>query len=182
MAVLKIEMLGSDVLRRRADEVGEIDQALRDLVKDMFVTMYDAEGIGLAGPQVGISRRVLVVDVREEGRDPFALVNPRIVESGAEREKGEEGCLSIPGVSALVERPATVVVEGVDEHGQPVRIEAEGLLARCLQHEIDHLDGVLFIDHLSPLKRNMLVKRYRNQRPQGASDAPARAGASRDRG
>lgn len=165
MAILKIEKLGAEVLRRRADEVEVAgpDPELDQLVKDMFETMYDANGIGLAAPQVGIARRLIVVHVNEEGEEPFALLNPRVVESGKAKEKGEEGCLSIPEVSGYVERPATVVVEGVDPSGNPVRIEADGMLARCLQHEIDHLDGVLFIDRLSPLKRNMLLKKYRKQ-------------------
>jgi peptide deformylase len=161
MALLTIETLGSDVLRRRAADVAEIDDELRALVKDMFETMYAAEGIGLAGPQVGVSRRVLVVDVQPEGVEPFALLNARVAETSRETEKGEEGCLSIPGVSAPVERPAQVVVEGLDLDGKPVRIEADGLLGRCLQHEIDHLDGVLFIDRISPLKRRMILQKYR---------------------
>ncbi|HET8654581.1 MAG TPA: peptide deformylase [Longimicrobiaceae bacterium] len=166
MAIRKIELLGADVLRRRAVEIpeAEISDELRRLVRDMFETMYDAEGIGLAGPQIGVPQRVIVVDVREEGSAPFALLNPRIVETSSDVEKADEGCLSIPGISGPVERRLRVVVEGLDEKGEPVRIEAEGLLARCLQHEIDHLDGVLFIDHLSPLKRNMVLKKYRKER------------------
>ena len=166
MSVMKIEMLGADILRRRADEVVEIDEELRLLIRDMFATMYDAEGVGLAGPQVGIARRVIVVDVKEEGTTPSALVNPRILESSRETDKAEEGCLSIPGVSSLVERPATITVEGLDERGLPLRLEAEGLLARCIQHEIDHLDGILFIDRISPLKRTMLLKKYRSQQAE----------------
>jgi peptide deformylase len=161
MAVLRIEMLGSEVLRRRAEEIDAPDAELDRLIDDMFATMYRAEGIGLAGPQVGVSRRVIVVDVNEEGLKPFAMLNPVIIESGSDVEKAEEGCLSIPGITGPVARPATVVVEGLDRAGQPVRIEAEGLLARCLQHEVDHLNGVLFIDHLSPLKRNMLVRKWK---------------------
>ncbi|CAN5711559.1 peptide deformylase [soil metagenome] len=161
MALLPIEILGSEVLRRRAADVAEIDEDLRILIGDMFETMYDAEGIGLAAPQIGISRRVIVVDVREEGAEPFALINPRLVETGQEREKGEEGCLSIPGLAAPVDRPLRVAVEGMNADGHPVRIEGEGLLARCLQHEIDHLDGVLFIDHVSPLKRRMLLQKWK---------------------
>lgn len=161
MSVLKIELLGSDVLRKPAQEIGEIDEDLRVLIADMFETMYDAEGIGLAGPQVGVSRRVIVVDVNEDGASRFALVNPRVVESSREKSKEEEGCLSIPGLSAAVERPDRVVVEGLDEHGRPVKIESEGLLGRCLQHEIDHLDGILFIDRISKLKRDMLLKKWK---------------------
>ncbi len=161
MAVLNIELLGAEVLRQPAREVVEIDEDLRLLIADMFETMYDAEGIGLAGPQVGVSRRVIVVDVREEGSEPLALVNPRLVESSKETGKSDEGCLSIPGVAAPVERPLRVVVEALTGEGHPVRLEAEGLLGRCLQHEIDHLNGILFIDHLSPLKRSLLLKKWR---------------------
>ena len=169
MPVLKIELLGSEVLRKRAEEIGAVDDDLRALVRSMFETMYDAEGIGLAGPQVGVPGRVIVVDVREDGATPFAMINPRIVDSSRETDKAEEGCLSIPGVSSVVERPARVVAEGIDENGAPIRVEAEGLLARCIQHEIDHLDGVLFIDRLSPLKRTMLLKKYRAQQAESAT-------------
>jgi peptide deformylase len=162
MSELPIETLGAPVLRQKADAVIEIDDELRLLIADMFDTMYAAEGIGLAGNQVGVPRRVIVVDVKDSGHGPLALVNPRIVERGREVEKGEEGCLSIPGVSALVERPLSVTVEGLDDQGHPIRLEAEGLLARCLLHEVDHLEGILFIDHLSALKRSMLVKKYRS--------------------
>ena len=181
MSVLKIEMLGSEVLRRRAEEIPEIDDGLRKLIRDMFETMYDAEGIGLAGPQVGVDRRVIVVDLREEGSTPLALVNPRIVDSAADTDKAEEGCLSIPGVSGVVERPTRVVVEALSDTGDPLRIEAEGLLGRCLQHEVDHLDGVLFVDRLSPLKRNMVLKRYRalvaeeQKKSEQGSAGPARS-------
>ena len=179
MSVLPIEMLGAEVLRRRAVEVSEVDDDLRALIRDMFETMYDAEGIGLAGPQVGVERRVIVVDLREEGSTPFALVNPRIVETVRETDRAEEGCLSIPGVAGVVERPARVVVEGLSESGEPIRIEADGLLGRCLQHEIDHLDGVLFVDRLSPLKRKTVLKRYRTlaeeeERKKSAGPASSR--------
>ena len=166
MSLLKIELLGSDILRRRADEVPGPDPELDRLIDDMFETMYAAKGIGLAGPQVGVAQRVIVVDVNDEGGEklgPFALLNPRVVEAGGELDKHEEGCLSIPNVTGVVERPWHVVVEGLDRQGQPVTIEADGMLARCLQHEIDHLDGILFIDRLSPLKRNMLLRKYRKQ-------------------
>jgi peptide deformylase len=163
MAKLNIEMLGSDVLRAKAEEVPGPDPELDRLIADMFETMYEAGGIGLAGPQVGVPRRVIVVDVKEEGTTPFALLNPRVVEASEETEKLEEGCLSIPGVSGVVERPSRVVVEGVDPDGRPVRMEASEMLGRCLQHEIDHLDGILFIDRLSPLKRNMVLRRYKKQ-------------------
>ena len=163
MPLLNIEMLGSEALRTPAEEVAEVDDELRRLIGDMFETMYRAEGVGLAAPQVGISRRVIVVDVHDDEVKPFALVNPRLVESSKETEKGEEGCLSIPGLSAAVERAAHVVVEGLDRDGNPLRVEGGGLLARCLQHEIDHLDGVLFIDRVGPLKRKMLLQKWKKR-------------------
>jgi peptide deformylase len=159
MARLNIEMLGSEVLRKPAREVGEIDEALRLLAEDMFETMYAAEGIGLAGPQVGVSRRIIVVDVRQEGVEPMALINPRVIEAGSRTEKAEEGCLSIPGVSAAVERPEQVTVEALDIEGHPVRLEADGLLARCLQHEIDHLDGILFLDRVDSLATDVFRRK-----------------------
>ena len=179
MAELKIEMLGSPILRQKAQEVAEIDDELRTLIADMFETMYHAEGIGLAGPQVAVAKRVIVVEVKGDDGKRYALVNPRIVDRGKDLEKEEEGCLSIPGVSAHVERPITVVVEAMDEQGDPVRIDADGMLARCLQHEIDHLDGVLFIDRLSALKRSMLLKKYRAlaaEEAEARERVPARRG------
>ena len=166
MALLKIELLGSEVLRRKADDVDGPGEELDALIADMFETMYAEKGIGLAAPQIGLSKRLIVVDVNDETGEEmgaFALLNPRIVESGTALDKHEEGCLSIPGVTGVVERPWTVTVEGLTQKGEPIRIEAEGMLARCLQHEIDHLDGVLFIDRLSPLKRNMVLRKYRKQ-------------------
>ncbi|HEX7090824.1 MAG TPA: peptide deformylase [Longimicrobiales bacterium] len=163
MAVLRIELLGAPVLRERAAEVEAVDDGVRGLVRDMFDTMYAANGQGLAAPQVGVSRRIIVVDVPGSDAPASALINPRLVERSAETARGEEGCLSIPGVADVVERPARVVVEALDLEGAPVRIDAAGDLARCLQHEIDHLDGILYIDHLSPLKRKMLLARYRKQ-------------------
>ena len=166
MSLLKIELLGSEILRRVADDVPGPDEELDHLIDDMFETMYENKGIGLAGPQVGVARRVIVVDVNDEEGEtlgPFALLNPRVVEVGSQLDKHEEGCLSIPNVTGVVERPWHVVVEGLDRQGEPVTLEADGMLARCLQHEIDHLDGVLFIDRLSPLKRNMLLRKYRKQ-------------------
>src|SRR5690606_38731352 len=141
MAVLKIELLGAPVLRQRAAEVEAVDDEVRRLVRDMFDTMYAANGQGLAAPQVGVSRRIIVVDVPNSESPAFALINPRVVEQSKETSRVEEGCLSIPGVSEVVERPSKVVVEGLNTEGSPVRIEAHGDLARCLQHEIDHLDG-----------------------------------------
>lgn len=149
-----------------------ITDDIRRLARDMSETMYHAEGVGLAAPQVGVSQRLFVVDVpeRPEGSDEpvrhvYALVNPVIVESSAETAKETEGCLSIPGVEESVTRPARVVVEARALDGNPVRIDASGMLARVLQHEADHLDGVLFIDRLSPLKRSLVRKKWRKSRP-----------------
>ena len=164
MAVRELRLWGDDVLRQRAADVVAVDEDVRQLIDDMFETMYQSEGVGLAGPQIGVSRRVIVVDVREEGVKPFALVNPRLVETSSDVAKEEEGCLSMPGITAAVERPARVVVEGLNRDGEPVRIEGDALLARCLQHEIDHLDGILFVDRLSALQRSMLARKWKKRR------------------
>ena len=170
MALLEIEILGSKVLRERTAPVETVSDGTRRLIRDMFDTMYDAEGIGLAAPQVGVSERVMIVDVPDEDgkHQVHALVNPVIVESARETDKATEGCLSIPGIEEEVTRPVRVVVEGVSPSAEPVRIEAEGLLARALQHEIDHLDGILFIDRLSPLKRGIVMRKWRKKRKGAA--------------
>lgn len=166
MPVRGIRILGDPVLRKKADPVAEIDDEVRRLIKDMFETMYEADGVGLAAPQVGASQRVIVVDPREQDVKPLGLVNPVILESGNDSDRGEEGCLSIPGLKDIVERSASIVLEALDVEGKPVRVEAEGLLARVLQHEVDHLDGILFIDRVSPLKRKMLLKRWQKVKPE----------------
>ncbi len=165
----EIRMMGDPVLRQKAAPVAEVDEDVRRLVDDMLETMYDADGIGLAAPQVGLLKRVLVIDIRDPEVRPFALVNPEILETGGESEKGEEGCLSIPGLRDIVERPGTCRVRGLDRNGDAVEIQADGLLARALQHEIDHLDGVLFVDRVSPLKRRLLLKKWQKIRPEGAA-------------
>lgn len=163
MAVRPLRLFGDPVLRQRAGTVVAVNDAVRSLIADMFDTMYAEEGVGLAAPQVGIADRVIVVDPRDAEVQPFALVNPEIVVASAERDRGEEGCLSIPGLREIVERSARVVVQGLDRDGRPVRLEAGGLLARILQHEVDHLDGILFLDRVSPLKRKMLLQKWRKQ-------------------
>ena len=165
MGRLEVRILGDPVLRERARDVAEITPELRKLIDDMFETMYAEEGVGLAAPQVGVSQRVIVVDPQEEGSQRFALINPVLREVSKEVERGEEGCLSIPTLKDIVERPATCVVEGMNAQGTTVRIDANGLLARILQHEIDHLDGILFIDRLSPLKRKLLLKKWQKTKP-----------------
>lgn len=168
MAIHEIVLLGDPVLRTEADEVTAFDSKLRGLVRDMFETMYHADGIGLAAPQIGVLLRVLVVDLRrrdeeeeDEEEQRVALVNPIITWSSDESEKQPEGCLSIPGLEEVVLRPFAVRVEGLDPNGEEVIIEAEDLYARALQHEIDHLDGVLFLDRVSALKRKMLLKKWK---------------------
>ena len=162
--IREIRMLGDAVLREKAQPVSEVTDELRALLPDMFETMYAAEGVGLAAPQIGLGIRVIVVDPHDEVTQPFALFNPEVVVTGAETEKSEEGCLSIPGIRELVERPTTCVVEGLDPEGKPVHLEADGFLARILQHEVDHLNGVLFLDHLSPIKRRMALSRWKKER------------------
>jgi peptide deformylase len=160
--IREIRMLGDPVLRAPSEAVDEVDDGVRTLVADLMDTMYDADGVGLAAPQVGVGLRVIVVDTREEdGEGPLALVNPSIVEASGDTEKAEEGCLSIPGIADIVERPARVVIEALDPEGRPLRVEADGLRARALQHEVDHLDGVLFLDRLSALKRRLALQKWR---------------------
>lgn len=160
--ILEIRTYGDPVLREKCVPVEEIDDELRELAENMQETMYEAEGIGLAAPQVGVPVRLFVYDVGDPDIAPGALVNPDIVESSG-TSKDEEGCLSIPGLSEIVERKASILVRGLGLDGEPVEIRAEGLLSRCIQHEADHLDGVLFFDRVSPLKRKMLLAKWRKQ-------------------
>jgi peptide deformylase len=166
MSKLQVRILGDPVLRESAKDVQEITAEVKRLVDDMFETMYSEEGVGLAAPQVGISQRIIVVDPQQDqANQRFALINPVVREVSKEVERGEEGCLSIPGLKDIVERPFSCVVEGLDLDGTERRVEAEGLLARILQHEVDHLNGILFIDRLSPLKRKLLLKKWQKTKP-----------------
>ena len=161
MAVLKMRRYGDPVLRRRAEPVREITGDLRQMVEDMIDTMYDEGGIGLAAPQVGLALRLMVVG-DERGRDPRGLLNPVITDQGGE-VTAEEGCLSIPGVYADVTRAEWVRLEAQDLDGKPATINARGFLARVFQHEIDHLDGVLFIDRLDPATRDRIKRRIKKE-------------------
>ena len=161
MSVLPIRVLGDPVLRETTRPVAEVTADLRRLIDDMFETMYAASGIGLAAPQVGRTERVCVVDV--EGA-VYALVNPEVVQVEGPKGKAEEGCLSIPDVYGDVERPSRVMVRALDRNGAPIEVEAEGLLARCFQHEIDHLHGKLFIDYLSFLKRRSALAKWEDEK------------------
>ena len=160
MSDMKIHTFPDPVLKTPAEAIRDIDEDLQALIDKMIETMYLAPGIGLAANQVGVLQRVIVFDgsPKEEERNPLVLINPEIVASeGA--VKWDEACLSVPDYSADVVRKARVRVEGIDRHGNPMNLEAEDLLAVCLQHEIDHLDGVLFIDHISGLKRALYKKK-----------------------
>jgi len=172
MPLREIVLMGDPVLRTEAEPVEAFDDDLRSLVRDMFETMYHADGIGLAAPQVGISKRVLVLDLRreEEPEAKVALVNPAVTWASSKTDKQPEGCLSIPGMEEVVARPWAVRVEGVDPEGKPLVIEADDLFSRALQHEIDHLDGVLFPDRISALKRRMLMKKWKKQLAEEAAE------------
>src|SRR4029077_128481 len=164
VTVRKLHLLGSPVLRQRAAPVASVDAAVRELVDDLLDTMRAAKGVGLAANQVGIARRVAVVDVGEDDPPPLVLVNPRIVTASDEHETAEEGCLSIPEIYGDVERALRVTLEALDKDGHPYRTELSGFKARAVQHEIDHLDGVLFLDHLSAVKRGLLLAKWKKAR------------------
>ena len=164
MSLRLLHLLGSPVLRQRSREVGAVDDEVRRLIDDMYETMDAARGVGLAANQVGVARRVAVVDADE---DRFAMIDPVILESEG-RTAAEEGCLSIPEIYGDVSRPERVVIEATDRDGTRYRKEATGLKARAIQHEIDHLDGILFLDHLSLIKRQMLLARYRREHKDDA--------------
>ncbi|HUF28083.1 MAG TPA: peptide deformylase [Gemmatimonadaceae bacterium] len=164
MSLLDIHVLGSPVLRQVTRPVDVVTDELRRLIDDMIETMYVAKGIGLAAPQVGRLERIAVIDVGDE-RGPFAIINPELLRAEG-RAKAEEGCLSIPDVYADVERPASVTVRALDRAGVAFEISGEDLLARCLQHEIDHLHGRLFVDHLSLLRRRGVLAKWAKMREQ----------------
>ncbi|MEO8032749.1 MAG: peptide deformylase [Gemmatimonadota bacterium] len=159
MSVLSIHLLGSPVLRTRSPEEKGVTDDTEKLIADMFETMRAAKGVGLAANQVGQARRIAVVEAEDQS---FVMINPVIVES-AGRDSAEEGCLSIPEIFGDVTRPERVVLEAMGRDGQPFRLEATGLVARAIQHELDHLDGILFLDHLSPMKRKVLISRWKRE-------------------
>ncbi len=173
MTIKPLIILPDPVLRQVSRPVEQVDARLRTFASDMLDTMYDAPGIGLAAIQIGEPLRMLVIDLAKEG-DPAApqvFINPQIVAGSDDRSVYEEGCLSIPDYYAEVERPASVTVTYLDLDGKPREMAADGLMATCLQHEIDHLNGVLFIDHISKLKRDMVVKKFKKL---AKDKAPAR--------
>ena len=170
MAILRILEFPDPRLRKKAVPVADVDDDLRNLIDDMFETMYAAPGIGLAATQVDVHKRLLVADVSQEKNEPHVLFNPEILEKDGVAVT-EEGCLSVPGYFEEVERAEHIRVRYLDRDGNPLETEAEGLLAVCIQHEMDHLVGRLFVDYLSPLKRNMVRKKLEKQRKVAAKEA-----------
>jgi len=170
MATLPILEFPDERLRTKAVAVESVDDEVRQLVADMLETMYTAPGIGLAATQVDVHRRVIVIDVSEDQSTPLVLINPEVTPIGEEREPMQEGCLSIPEYFADVPRALQVNLKALDRDGTPYEIEADGLLAHCIQHELDHLEGVLFVDYLSPLKRDRVLKKM-NKRHRQMQDA-----------
>ena len=164
MTVRKLHLLGSPVLRQRAAPVARVDDEVRRLVDDLFETMRAAKGVGLAANQVGAARRVAVVDVGDDAPPPLVLINPVIVARSGEKEIAEEGCLSIPEIFGDVERAQRVTVEALDREGHRYSVEVSGYKARAVQHEVDHLDGILFLDHLSAVKRGLLLAKWKKAR------------------
>jgi peptide deformylase len=162
MALRDILILPDKRLRTVSKPVDKINSEIKTLVADMFETMYDAPGIGLAAIQVGVPLRVVTMDVSksDDEKEPRVFINPEIMSSSEERSVYEEGCLSIPDIHEDVERPARVKVKYLDLDGKPHEEDAEGLFATCIQHEVDHLNGVLFIDHISKLKRDRIIKKF----------------------
>ncbi len=163
---LEIFKLGSETLRTEARRISKVDNQIRHLAKDMLQSMYSAKGIGLAGPQVGISKELLVIDINFEdsAAEPLILINPEITAFGSTLTTYEEGCLSIPGIYLNVVRPSTIKLKFRDEMGRPRKMNADGLLARCIQHEVDHLKGVLFVDRVTSteeLKRELTKEGYK---------------------
>ncbi len=156
--ILPVKIYGSEILRRKALPVEDFDGNLKKLVEDMAETMYKAPGIGLAAPQVGVSKRVFVADISTPDKKDklYVLVNPEIVEFSEEKDKFEEGCLSIPGIYEDVVRPVAIKVKAQNLEGEDFTLSVEGLLARCFQHEIDHLNGILFVDRVSGFRKKLL--------------------------
>jgi len=166
MARLDILHFPDPRLRNKAQPVVQVDDAIRALLDDMFETMYDAPGIGLAATQVNVAKRIAVIDISLQNNEPLCLINPEILRHGDDLVQTEEGCLSVPDIFERVERAEQLQVRALDRMGQPFELEASGLLAICIQHEIDHLNGKLFVDYLSGLKKERIRKRLEKQDKQ----------------
>jgi peptide deformylase len=170
MARLPILEYPDPRLRIRAEPVTKVDAEIKQFVADLFETMYAAPGIGLAATQVNVHKRILVCDISTDGNEPYCLINPEIVSADG-KINAEEGCLSVPEFYDYVDRAAKITVRALDRDGRPVEIEAEGLLAVCIQHEMDHLEGKLFVDYLSELKRERLKKKALKKAKRAGSDS-----------
>ena len=171
MSILNILEYPDPRLRKKAAPVAQVDDDLRKTIDDMFETMYNAPGIGLAATQVNVHQRLLVLDVSEDKSQPMVFINPEITVLDPEPLGHEEGCLSVPGYYELVERPRRVHIKALNRNGDPFEMEAEGLLAVCVQHETDHLDGKLFVDYLSSLKRQRIKRKLEKEQRQQKSMA-----------
>ena len=176
MAILTILEFPDERLRQKAKPVEMVDDGIRKLIDDMFETMYAAPGIGLAATQVNVQRRLLVLDISEEKNQPLALINPEVLTREGQ-EESDEGCLSVPGVFEKVKRAEKIRVKALNRDGESFEMDADGLLAVCIQHEIDHLEGKLFVDYLSPLKRQLARKKVKKEQRQ--SDGGQSAGKLR---
>ena len=156
------------ILRKKSDPLEKVDDELRKLLDDMIETMYEAPGIGLAAVQIGILKRLIVIDTskKDEKKNPIFLINPEITYKSTNTSLYEEGCLSLPGHFAEIERPAECHLNYIDYFGKEKKLEAKGLLATCIQHEVDHLNGILFIDYLSKLKKDMIIKKLKKQKKE----------------
>ncbi len=168
MSKRKIVIEPDQILRKKSSPLEKVDNELRKLMDDMLETMYEAPGIGLAAVQVGILKRLVVIDISKENekKNPLFLVNPKIFYKSKETSVHEEGCLSLPGHFAEVERPAECHLNYIDYYGKEKKLKASGLLSTCIQHEVDHLNGVLFIDYLSKLKRDMIIKKLKKNKKE----------------
>lgn len=168
MALLEILEFPDPRLRKVAIEVDEVTDEIRQLIDNMFETMYEAPGIGLAATQVNVQQRILICDISEDNSQPMVFINPVIETRSPELASYDEGCLSVPGFFESVERPASVYVRALNRDGQPFEMQLEGLLATCIQHEIDHLDGKLFVDYISPIKRQRIRSKLEKLHKQRA--------------
>jgi len=168
MTVRRILTEPDPVLRQKSEPVDKVDDSIRKLMDDMSETMYSAPGIGLAAIQIGIPKRIIVLDVSKDPKkkEPIYFVNPEIISTSKNDAAYEEGCLSVPGQFAEINRPDSCLIKYLDYNGNPKELKAEGLLATCIQHEIDHLEGILFIDYLSKLKKSMIVKKLSKQKKE----------------
>ena len=168
MSKKKILTLPDPILRKTSEPVEKIDKKIKNLMDDMLETMYAAPGIGLAAVQIGILKRIIVIDLSKEGekKKPIFIVNPEIISKSSDLVSYEEGCLSIPNQFAEVERPNTCKIKFLDYEGNKKELEAKGLLSTCIQHEIDHLNGILFIDYLSKLKKEIIIKKAKKQKKE----------------